>query len=55
MQSVCGSSIVASRLRSVKHKRADGRTIYAFRTRIDEHFYSGNDDEAVEILGNDSL
>jgi len=36
-----------------KHERADKRTIYAFRTRINKHFYSGNDDEAVQILAND--
>jgi hypothetical protein len=32
-----------------KYKRADKRTIYAFRTRINEHFNSGSDDEAVQI------
>ena len=36
-----------------KHELADKRSIYAFRTRINEHFYSGNDDEAVQILAND--
>jgi hypothetical protein len=30
-------------------ERADKRTIYAFRIRNNEHFYSGNDDEAVQI------
>jgi hypothetical protein len=36
-----------------EHKRADDRTIYAFRTRVNERFYSGSDDEAVQILTND--